>query len=283
MFTDGPVTPRRLECLIELLRENSRREWGRSDIAALMQPSGLPDVTEASGQVRDVIKASLELNICVERDGAIKLTQSEKNSSASELLLQRLDEVVFCSTDTEPYCAPFYSYLLGLGEASTANRSGVAWANAFNQECPAVARTQNPFNETKWRGLMRWYGYTGHGWIDPAGVFQPSPYGRLRRQLRRIFDKDSRISGDAFIARLSACCPELDCGEIFGRTLPQHNPDARTCTLGLSHALVDLHQDGCIRLSCAPDSRGWSIDSAQPPNDGKTLRSGRIDYVEYIG
>ena len=46
---------------------------------------------------------------------------------------------------------------------------------------------------------------------------------------------------------------------------------------------IDLHFDRVIRLFCAADSRGWSIEAAQPPNDGDTLRSGRVDYVEYRG
>jgi hypothetical protein len=37
-----------------------------------------------------------------------------------------------------------------------------------------------------------------------------------------------------------------------------------------------------FRLHCAPDSRGWSIESAEPPYDAKTLRSSRLDEVEWL-
>ena len=204
----------------------------------------------------------------------------QRDRTTSDLVLQAIEERILVSTGVETYYAPFYSYLISQG-AVPEKRDGGAWAIAFNHDCPQMAGEQNPFNKTKYTGLERWYAYSGHGWFDMTGEFQPNPYSRILRQLRNIFTDDVRLSGDDFITRLAQCCPELDKGSIFRRTLPNYNAEAQVASLALSHALVDLHLDRHICLFCAPDSRGWSIEAALPPNDGRTLRSGRIDYVEY--
>ena len=280
MFTDQPVTPSRVECLIDLLREYSRQEWTRAKIVAVLQPKGLPDLESTSEQAAATIKAALELGLVTQDGGSMKLESIERRTNTREVLLGQLDKRFLASTDIEPYFAPFYSYLISLGPKGTIKKSRVAWANDFNRECPQMAGVQNPFNQAKHTGLDRWYVYTGHGWFDPEGAFQANPYERILRHLARIFADSPKLSGDEFLTKVGECCPELDNGAIFRRTCPNHNPEARIVTLAVSHSLVDLHLDNCIRLHCAPDSRGWSIEAAQPPNDGKTLRSGRIDYVE---
>ena len=280
MFTHEPITPRRLECLIDLLREYSRRDWTRAGLAGVLQPEGLPDLKEKSEQASKVIKAALELGLVAEDGGLIRLAPFQRERTTSDLVLQAMEERILASTDVETYYAPFYSYLISQG-AVPERRDGGAWAIAFARDCPQMAGEQNPFNKTKYTGLERWYAYSGHGWFDMTGEFQPNPYSRILRQLRNIFTDDVRLSGDDFITRLAQCCPELDKGSIFRRTLPNYNAEAQVASLALSHALVDLHLDRHICLFCAPDSRGWSIEAALPPSDGRTLRSGRIDYVEY--
>lgn len=283
MFTHEPVTPTRLECLIDLLREHSRRDWTRADLAGVLQPKGLPDLTAASDQANKVIKAALELALVVEEGNLIRLAPLQRDRATTDLVLQAIEERILASTDVEPYYAPFYSYLISQAAPVPEKRDGGAWAIAFNHDCPQMAGEQNPFNKTKYTGLERWYAYSGHGWFDMTGMFQPNPYHRILRQLQNIFAGGQRLSGDDFIGRLAEYCPELDKGTIFRRTLPNYNAEAQVASLALSHALVDLHLDRRICLFCAPDSRGWSIEAALPPNDGRTLRSGRIDYVEYAG
>src|SRR5208282_1475652 len=72
MFTDGPVTPIRLECLIDLLREYRRREWNRPDIIAVLQPKGLPDLSVTSPQAAEAITAASELGLITQDSGSIK-------------------------------------------------------------------------------------------------------------------------------------------------------------------------------------------------------------------
>src|SRR5262249_35566226 len=120
----------------------------------------------------------------------------------------------------------------------------------------------------------------GLGWYDTGGVFQPNPFERIRRCLGKIFAGEVKLTSEAFMQRLTEACPELDGGTIFKRVDQTYDPAAKVCTLGLSHALIDLHQDGWIRLDCPRDSRGWSIETAEPPSDG--LQSGRINTVELL-
>jgi hypothetical protein len=281
LFTDDVVTPIRLEVLIDVLREYGRRDWTRSELVGVLQPKGLPDLTAASKQATQTIGAAKELGIVTEEDQQIRLIPFDRNLSTSRLLLDILDAKVLASTAVEPFYAPFYSYLLSQDALAGAKRDGDAWAIAFTRDCPSVARAENPFNKPKYTGLNRWYSYSGHGWFDPEGVFQPNPYERIRRRLPEIFSlRKNRLSGDEFFSSLGQACPELDGGELFCQTVPGYDARKMVATMGVSHALVDLHLDGAIRLICEPDSRGWSIEAAQPPNDGETLRSGRIDYVE---
>jgi len=281
MFTDDLVTPTRLEVLIDVLRDYSRREWTRADLIGVLQPKGLPDLTPSSKQAAVTIGAAKELGIITEEGQVIRLNRFDKTLSTRQVLLDVLDEKVLTSTEIEFFYAPFYSYLLSLNADGVQKRDGDQWAIAFAHDCPGVARAENAFNKPKYTGLNRWYPYSGHGWFDPEGVFQPNPYERVRRRLNRIFSSERKLAGDEFFSRLALECPELDGGEIFRRSIAAYDRNRSTATMGLSHALVDLHVDGVIRLFCAPDSRGWSIEAAQPPNDGETLLSGRIDYVEY--
>ena len=62
MFTDNPVTPNRIEVLIDVLRDYSRREWARGDLVSVLAPSGLPDLTPSSKQASDTIAAAKELH-----------------------------------------------------------------------------------------------------------------------------------------------------------------------------------------------------------------------------
>jgi len=73
-------------------------------------------------------------------------------------------------------------------------------------------------------------------------------------------------------------------GEIFlqANEYRGYRPDDKQCTLGMSHALIDLHEDAIIRLDCPVDSRGWNIGIAQPSRDD-TIKSDRITNVEYLG
>jgi hypothetical protein len=283
MFTDSPVTPCRIEILIDVLRDFSRKEWSRSDLISVLQPKGLPDVTPSSDQARQTLAAARELGLLTEDKDTVRLVPVEKGISTREFLLGVLDKKIASATDIEPYYAPFFSYFLQCDDHDSKGRDGEDWAIRFNQECPLVARAGNPFNKTKFTGLVkRWYTYSGHGWEDPSDTFQPNPYGRLKRSLPDIFGRKSRLDIDEFMARLALHCPELDGGSLFMSAAPQYDPKLKKLTLGLSHALVDLHSDNVIQLNCPVDSRGWSIEAAQPPIDGKLMRSSRVDHVEYV-
>jgi hypothetical protein len=271
-----------LEILIDVLRDFGRKEWSRADLVSVLQPKGLPD-TQSNDQARNTVVAARDLGVITEGTDGVRLTLTTKNESTRELLLSVLDERVASVVDIEPYYAPFFAYLLHMERDKMRPKEGETWAIRFNQECPRFAKSDNAFNKTKYTGLNRWYDYSGHGWEDTGGVFQPNPYGRVKRALSKIFGKERRFEADRFFELLSAMCPELDGGEIFmGVAPPQYDIRLKQLSAGLSHALVDLHQDRVIQLHCPVDSRGWSIEAAQPPVDGNLMRSSRIDHVEYV-
>lgn len=284
MFTDGPVTPIHLETLIDLLRDAGARKLDAQTVALLLQPEGLPKLNPDRGQTKQALAAAEDLGLAERQEGFLALTIERKDKrSTREIVLAALDARVLASREAEPYFSLFYSYLLGLGKkAGDPKKTREQWASEFNTQAFGSQKQPDPFNATKLTGLHRWFRYAGLGWYDPADVFQPNPYERLRRALPRIFDGKRKLQGGAFIEGLARACPELDGGAIFRQAVPTYNDADRVCSLGLSHGLVDLHLDGQVVLHCPQDSSGWSLQEADPlPLDNQTFRSARIDFVEW--
>lgn len=286
MFTDGPVTPIRVEILVDLLRELNTRKFDREKILRLLQPETLPGV--ATGTKRDqavaTLRTALDLGLVTEDDdGRIRIAFERTDSrSTRRIVHDALDKCVLGgSTEPEPYFALFYSYLLALGKEGVRKKAGDDWVIDFDRDVFAGQRQSNPFNATKYTGLRRWFRYAGLGWHDTEDVFQPNPFERLLRRLPIIFDGREKLRGEEFMERLGQACPELDGGAVFRRAAGNWNPKNKKCSLGLSHALVELHQGNKIRLHCPQDSRGWSIEDAAPPSD-ETLKSDKIEDVELL-
>jgi hypothetical protein len=279
LFTDQPVTPTRIETLVDLLR-NSRRKFDRSTLRKILQPSELPDVN-SDQQAQVTLRAATELGLIADSDAIVELTMPMSKSTRA-IVIEALDHRVLNATDVEPYFAPFYSYLLFLGPAGIVDQDGDEWSIAFERDVHGGERATNPFNKSKYTGLHRWYAYAGLGWYDPKGVFHPTPTERLMRHLPAIFDGERRLASDEFMKRLSTHCPELDGGAIFMDTNKDYQPGNRICSLGLSHALVELHEDARLRLVCPRDADGWNIGTAQPASDGEFLISDRVDFVELL-
>jgi hypothetical protein len=255
----------------------------REAIYALLQPDELPDVN-GSEQAKQTIRAAVDLHLVEEEGQALRPSErvrSRAGRPARTLVLQAIDEFVLGRAEVEPYFAPFYAYLLGLNADGAVVRDGQDWANDFNRVVYGGALTTNPFNKDKHRGLARWLPYAGLGWTDPGRAFHCNPYHRLERALPTIFGTELRLDVDAFMTRLAGSCPELDGGGLFRTSNSSWNAALRECTLGLSHALLELHHDGRLVLHCPLDSHGWSLALADPPRDDRHLRSPRVDAVEY--
>jgi len=284
MFTDGPATPVRLEVLLDVLaafQSGLRRE----EIYDLIQPLPLSDGGQLAA--KDTLRAGKELGLVEEKKSVIALSKDyEKKKSAKENILRAADEIVLSSLKVEFHLALFYSYFLGLNKA-VYRRSGFSrddWANSFNKDVFNNKPQSNPFNATKHTGLDRWLCYLGMGWYDSSEQFQANPYERLLRALPVIFGGKLKLQGDQFMIQLSQVCPELDGGKIFLKANKYRNykHEDKQCTLGFSHALVDLHEDKIIRLHCPVDSLGWNIALAQPSRDD-TIKADRITLIEYQG
>lgn len=283
MFTDSEATPARVEMLLDLTRTMQSRKFDSSTVQQLLQPKGLPGLTSGSGQYRSVLSAAKELDLVQEQgDDMIRASRSRDTRSTQRAVVEAIDEKVLRDDSIEPWFALFYAFLLGRDESAALGPvAGAHWENRFERELFGGAKQPNRFNETKYRGFRRWFRYSGLGWHDGDDCFHPNPYERLERQLPAIFGKARELPIEAFMDRLSEQCPELDGGHIFLKANRDWDRSARVVTLGLSHALVDLHLDGKIELNCPLDSDGWNIAKAAPPNDGVNLKSDRIANVRY--
>lgn len=282
MFTDSEATPARVEMLLDVVRSMTSRKLDAATIKQLIQPPGLPDLTSKSDQARSIIAAARELELIEEQpDGMIRPVRIRDARSARAALVEALGEKVLRDGTVEPWFALFYAFLLGRDESAAAGPAAAAsWETRFEREVFGGVTQPNRFNETKYRGLRRWFRYAGLGWHDAEDRFHPNPYERVERQLAAVFGTTRDLPIDRFLERLAETCPELDGGYLFLKANPAWNRAARTLSLGLSHALVDLHLDGVIVLNCPQDSDGWSIASAAPPRDAH-LKSDKVASVGY--
>jgi hypothetical protein len=282
MFTHNPVTPIRLEILVDLLRRHPRGLL-KKDVYRLLQPSSLREDVGSGSPAYVTVGAGIELGL-IDQDGSELSINSlyRKEADSRESILKAIDLHVLGGLGIEKYFALFYAYYLGLGkEAGKRNQD---LANQFNVDVFDGEQQENPFNETKLTGLHRWFSYVGLGWYDPSGKFQPNPFERISRVLPAIFSNTSKLEADEFMTRLAMTCPEVDGGEIFQKANRGWKSSDKRCSLGLSHALIELHEDQVVRLDCPTDAgeglAGWSLNEASPPRDD-SIKSDRFTTVEW--
>lgn len=279
MFTDGPTTPTRLEALLGVVASNPKG-LNRKNLYDLMQPESLRSNTE---KATNNVKAGLEIELLKEeKSSIIRLHESyNKKISASENILNSLDKRVLKDSKVELHLALFYSYYLGL-DTQIYERSdwdGDRWSDQFNIDVFGNTPQSNRFNKTKYTGIHRWLNFLGLGWYDSNGFFQPDPTERILRSMNSIFGKEKKIPGDQFMIKLAEVCPELDGGEMFLQANKNYDANAKECTMGLSQALVGLHEEGFVRLTCPIDSRGWNLKKANPGRDDY-IKSDRLELIE---
>lgn len=288
MFTDQPVTPLRLETLLDVVFDfASSNPVSRETLYQLVQPDGLPGLKDSRIASIQTLRAATELELVEEVDGSLVpasyLRPRPPGRAAREMVLAALDERVLAATRIEPWLALYYAFLLGLNGQASVARDHQDWANRFNHAVFGAELPPNPLNKSKLEKLWRWLVYAGLGWVDPNGVFQCNPYERLQRALPTIFGRDKSLDVDEFMQRVAIACPELDGGVIFLQANPGYDKSRRMCSLGLGQALVEMHEVGLLVLQCPPDSHGWSIELAEPTRDARTLRSERISAVDLRG
>ena len=247
-------------------------------------------------------KTSLESLEIIKKDKIIKSIPKihhEIIMKSPDILRKNLKQLVFSTKKNEvnlhstsayptslkePFFALFYSYYLGTDQGFEDRRPD-EWVGGFINDVYEGMHQDNPFNTTKFSGLNRWYSYAGLGWYD-GNIFQANPYERIKRSLPKIFSGKSKkkLDGEKFIKQIGALCPELDGGEIFikGNKYRPYNISDKKCSSGLSHALVELHEDKVIKLYCPGDSQGWYINKAEPIVDDTVKHPFRIQQVEYL-
>lgn len=262
MFTHD-VIPRWIEVLLDVLDELSDTPLAPAEVDALLQPE--PDAKRERAQRTRAAATALGL---ITADGsAVRLARPLGAGGARATLLAAIDEhVLRAESAVEPYFAPFYSLVLGREKEGAKAAKREEWVIRAREQLQWEADAANPFNSTKLTGLHRWFEYVGLGWYDTAGVFQANPYERIRRRLTAIFQRARRLTYIEFLKALSEQCPELDSGGVFRKAYPQWDGDARRCSLGLAHALLDLHDDDLLHFEFDRDRPGCSIIACEPPN-----------------
>lgn len=286
MFIDNPTIPAQLEVLIEVIHAMRDRKADEAALKLVIQPKGLPGLTDGSRQLEAHLKAAEELCLVqfdTEKNVRLK-NRSRGTFDARKAILAAFDEVVLAATEVEKWAARFYSYLI-VQDDDVGPDSGdkqQLFSKEFMERLPSSIDSKDPMNREKYSGLIRWYCYAGLGWVDSSGRFVPDPTARIRRALPVICGTNKKMDADDFMVRLADVCPELDGGAIFQQvTSEQYNITTKEFTRGVASALWRLHDEQTLRLVCPNDSMGWRLDRA-----GKGLVGGqtsnRVSQIEFM-
>ena len=156
MFTDNPTIPAQLEVLLDVVYAMRQRKASAEGLRQLIQPKGLPDLTESSRQLSNHLSAAEELGLVVaDEDKDIRLTYSVRGKhQAREEILAAFDRVALADARVEKWAGRFYAYLIVHDDDSVSTAGEIeSVANRFMQDLsPAVDRS-NPMNTDKYRAL----------------------------------------------------------------------------------------------------------------------------------
>lgn len=267
MFTDNPTIPAQLEVLLDVVHEMRQRKAGVDALRQLIQPKGLPGLTDGSAQVDNHISAARELELVKIDDGNnIRLNYPVRDThQVKAAIMTAFDRIALADSLVEKWAGRYYGFLIAQPEDDVIR--SVADSELFAIRFMSSLRSDidkgNPMNAEKHRALMRWYPYVGLGWMDPAGHFTPDPTTRLARTLPAIFGRDRKLDAGQFMDRLAQACPELDGGALFNDATSEiYRTVDRQCTQALAGALRRLHDEGLLHLRCPTDSLGWSLELA---------------------
>ena len=286
VFIDNPTVPTQLEVLLDLLHSMRQKNTPADSIKTMLQPKGLPDLTESSKQAAHQLNAARELKLVTEdEEGNLRLTYPIRDGkpSAKESIIRAVDRRVLASADVEPWFGRLYGYVISLTNYEFPSETPVRkdLCTDFNGALADHIERGNPLNDTKLPHYLRWYLYAGMGWRDPSNRFILDPTERVRRALPDIFDGERRLEASSFMSSLAQACPELDGGALFMDTIiDQHNMSDRICTRALAITLRNLHDEGVIQLSRPKDNLGWSLERGGINIDRQHLLSDRFDHVE---
>lgn len=285
MFIDKPTIPTQLEVVVDLLHAIRHKNASSDSVKSLLQPKGLPGLSESSNQAALHLHGAKELRLAAE-DGAghLRLTFAIRDGkpSAREAIIKAFDDVVLSCSDVEPWFGRLYGFTIAQEDdwIPPDNPARKDLCTRFNDALLGHIERTNPLNDTKLNHYLRWYPYAGMGWRDPAKRFIPDPTERLRRALPKVFGDASRLDASPFMAAVALACPELDGGALFmDAAAGLFDPAARVCTRALAVALRNLHDEEMVRLECPKDSIGWSLERGGSVRDQQSLQSDRFDRV----
>lgn len=286
MFTDNPTIPAQLETLLDVVELMKEKVLDKDSLRSLIQPKGLPGISETSKQVFSHISAAQDLQLILydENQNIRPNYPVTKKISSRERIIAAFDKIALGNADTEFWAGRFYAYIL-IGNPDwidSGTDSQGRWIANFNDSLPENISKNNPMNQSKYQPLIRWYVYAGMGWIDPAEAFVPDPTIRITRALPEIFQKNNKLDHDDFMSRLALLCPELDGGNLFNEiAVSKYSISDRKCTRAVAIALRNLHDKKILKISCPSDSLGWSLSlSGDSPLSGEV--SNRFDSIELI-
>jgi len=268
MFIDYPTIPAQLEVLLDVLYVMRDKKTDNEALKKIIQPKGLPGLTDSSAQIKNHIKAAMELDL-IELDDSknyrLKNKKSSRDYIAKVEVLKAFDQKVLSNTTLDAWTARVYSYLIlkedDIGPIGSNEQE--LFAKEFMASLSTSIEKTDPMNNVKYPGVIKWYCYSGMGWLDPSGAFVPDPTLRLKRVMHSVWQNDRNLDVETFISRVARTCPELDGGVIFQEVSQgSYNASEKTFTRALATALWRLHDENEIRLVCPNDTGGWHLTRA---------------------
>jgi hypothetical protein len=114
MFTDNPTIPAQLETLLDVVELMRERVLDKESLRSLIQPKGLPGISETSKQVNAHISAAQDLQLIIydENQNLRPNYLVTEKISTKDRIIAAFDKIALGNADIEFWAGRFYAYIL---------------------------------------------------------------------------------------------------------------------------------------------------------------------------
>lgn len=270
-----------------VLRYLAQQRGKKDDIQrliAMLAPSGLSSDGAHQSDVRDSLRAAIDLGI-VERDGnEVRLVDSAvdpvRSGQRTTIAFLR-SAVLATSVNTEGWGsqagardltnALAWYLTFSADDAPSAMEDGTH--SAKEMQTVDFGPRQSPVrghpdedddgggwpigNDNRWRAFRFWACSLGFAWMEPNGNMVPDPTPAVRDSLPKILTKSSELEARDFVKRLGEAVPVLDTG-IYRRFVESNwrrpSPEQRRLSSPVTDALERLRNDRELEFSDRADA-----------------------------
>ena len=266
--------------VILLILRHLARQRGKKDelnrLISTLAPPGLSKEGKHQNDLRESLQAAIDLCIVNRTGDEVRLSDQATGPAAGDqrAMVALLRAAVLSDSvntgewgsqlgarDLTNSLAWYLSFPASIAPTGMeGNNRSVADLSAadFGPRQPADGGGGWPIaNDNRWQAFQFWARSLGFAWVAPNGNLVPDPTPVVRDAIPTVFDKDSDLEANTFVARLGEVLPVLDNGKY--RQFVESNwrrpkPEQVRLSAPLSDALERLRSEQRIAFSDRDDA-----------------------------